>query len=177
MTRSPKASFGAGFRAGLLAPLLLLAACGADPGSGPLEARWDRATCERCRMVLSDRNHSAQVRITRPDARSKVRFFDDIGCAVIWLDAQTAEIPDAPATEIWVNDWRSGAWIDARDATYVPGQTTPMGYGLGAQTESVPGGLDYGQAKEHIWEVERRFNIHGGNSHPDALADPPRSSL
>ncbi len=42
--------------------VLLLAACSGDPGTGPKDVRWDRDACERCRMVLSDRNFSAQIR-------------------------------------------------------------------------------------------------------------------
>jgi hypothetical protein len=37
-----------------------------------------------------------------------------------------------------------------------------MEYGLGAQVEPAPGAIDYAAAKEHIFEVERRFNVHGG---------------
>jgi len=144
-----------------LAAVLLLAACGGDPGTGPVEVKWDRVTCERCRMVLSDRHHSAQVREKRSDGRSRVAFFDDIGCAVIWLEDQPWR--DDPGTEVWVNDWRTGDWIDARAAHYLTGQETPMQYGLGAQSESIAGALDFDQARAHIQRIEQRFNIHGGN--------------
>lgn len=127
-----------------------------------MEVKWDRVTCERCRMVLSDRQHSAQVRLRETDGRSRVYSFDDIGCAVIWLD-ERPEARDAPDTEIWVTDWRTGDWIDARTATYVPGQVTPMEYGLGAQPGPVDGGLSYAQARARIFEVERRFNVHGAH--------------
>ena len=33
-----------------------------------------------------------------------------------------------------------------------------MQYGLGAQTEPLPGALDFAAAKSHILEVEARFN-------------------
>ena len=141
--------------------LFLLAACGGDPGTGPVEVKWDRAACDRCRMVLSDRNHSAQVGVREADGRSRVHLFDDIGCAVIWLEGNP--LRDDPATEIWVNDWRDGGWIDARTASYVTGQETPMQYGLGAQPGPVEGALDFEGAKAHIFEVERRHNVHGGH--------------
>jgi hypothetical protein len=146
----------------------LLAACSGDSGSGAVEVKWDRVTCERCRMVLSDRQHSAQVRISRPDGRSEVLFFDDIGCAVIWLEGRSPELRESPSTEVWVTDWRNGDWIDARAATYVPGQVTPMEYGLGAQLEPREGGMDFPRAKEHIFEVDRRFSIH--DAHLDAAS-------
>ena len=122
--------------------------------------KWDRDACERCRMVLSDRVHSAQVRYyPEHKKRSRVLMFDDIGCVVLWLEDKAWK--DDPRTEIWVTDYRNGNWIDARKATYVTGRITPMEYGLGAQSEPVPGGLSYQQAKAHIYEVEKRFNVHG----------------
>ena len=145
---------------GLLLGSLLLAACSDDPGTGAKSVKWDRDSCERCRMVLSDRVHSAQVRY-QPEGkrRSKVLMFDDIGCAVLWLDDKSWK--DDPATEIWVTDYRNGNWIDARSAYYVTGRITPMEYGLGALPEEVPGALDFTAAKAHIFDVEKRFNAHG----------------
>jgi copper chaperone NosL len=152
----------------LLLPLLgVLVACSNDPGQGPLEPKWDRFACERCRMVLSDRKHSAQVRVPQAEGRSKVLFFDDIGCAVVWLDDKPYR--DDPRTEIWVTDWRNGSWIDARKAWYVPGQITPMEYGLGAQPEPDPQGIDFVAARERIFEVEKKYNVHGGHLE----AEPP----
>ena len=143
----------------LLGALVLLAACSGDPGTGPKQTKWDRDACERCRMVLSDRHFSAQVRVFPEGKRSKVFFFDDIGCASLWLDEQPWK--DDPKTEIWVTDYRSGQWIDARTATYVKEQITPMEYGLGAQREPAPGGLDFEQAKRHVVHVEERFTARG----------------
>lgn len=141
----------------LLAPL---AGCGGDPGTGPVEVKWDRDACERCRMVLSDRRHSAQVRFTDPGGRSRVMKFDDIGCAVVWLEDKPWK--GADTTELWVTDHRDGRWIDARSAFYVQGQLTPMEYGLGAQDAAVDGALTFEQAVAHVWEIEKRFNLHGG---------------
>ncbi len=139
---------------------LLLSGCGGPPQTGPVEVKWDRDACERCRMVLSDRHHAAQVRFQPSGAkRSKVLKFDDIGCAVVWL--QDKPWRDQPATQIWVADHRNGGWIDARSASYVKGQTTPMEYGLGAQPESTEGGLSFAEAEKHILHIEEKFNIHG----------------
>lgn len=143
----------------LLLMAFILAACSGDPGTGPKQVRWDRDACERCRMVLSDPNHAAQIRYRPPGRqRSEVALFDDIGCAVLWLADQPWR--DDPGVEIWVADRRTGEWLDARSATYVSGDVTPMAYGLGAQSEAVSGGLDFAQAKAHIRAVEKRFNVH-----------------
>ncbi|MCU7907182.1 MAG: hypothetical protein KZQ76_15370 [Candidatus Thiodiazotropha sp. (ex Epidulcina cf. delphinae)] len=145
-----------------LAGLFFLAACSGDSGSGPKPIKWDRDACERCRMLVSDRFHAAQVRYFPSEKkRSVVALFDDIGCATLWL----ADKPwaDDPKTGIWVADHRTGEWIDAAGATYVKGNLTPMEYGLGAQAETTSGGLTFDQAKRHITEVEMRFNAHGAH--------------
>jgi len=38
-----------------------------------------------------------------------------------------------------------------------------MGYGLGAQLDKAVDALNYDQAIEHIYVVEEKLNIHGGN--------------
>ncbi|MEJ2386845.1 MAG: hypothetical protein P8Y27_05880 [Chromatiaceae bacterium] len=154
---------------GFLALMLQgLTACSRDAGTGPVAVKWDRQTCERCRMVLSDRKHAAEIRARSARGRPKVHFFDDIGCAVIWLQDQPFR--NAPGTEIWVTQWRTGKWIDARKAYYLPGQVTPMDYGLGAQSEPQPGALTFAQAEAHHLAVDR----HGGRKMHMEGAPPQR---
>ena len=154
----------------LAAGLLSLAGCG-DPGTGPGDVKWDRITCERCRMVLSARTYSAQIRAFKADGKSSLHFFDDIGCALIWLEDQPWR--EDPRTQIWVTDWRNGAWIDARAAHYLPGKETPMQYGLGAQSEPAAGAIDFAAARKHIHEVEARFNAPIFNPGATAPASTP----
>lgn len=137
--------------------LLMLTACSNDPGTGPAEIKWDRDICNRCRMVVSDPHFAAQIRHFPEGKRSRVETFDDIGCAMLWLDQQAWK--DEPTIEIWVADFRTGDWIDAQTATFVTQNTTPMEYGLGAQPG--PGGMSFEQAKSHVYDVEQRFNRHG----------------
>lgn len=145
----------------MLASVFLLSAC-SEQNTGPANIKWDRDSCERCRMMLSDRQFSAQIRVFPKDKkRSQVKPFDDIGCATLWLE--TTEYKDDPKTEIWVRHYKSDAWIDAKTAWYVKGLVTPMAYGLGAQTEKVAGALNFEQAKKHIEEIEKKYNVHGGN--------------
>jgi len=138
---------------------LVLSACSGEPETGPVEVKWDQNNCERCRMMLSDRNFAAQIRYFPEAKRSRVVKFDDIGCAVLWIKDQPWN--NDTKTQIWVADHRSGEWIDAREATYVRKNNSPMGYDLGAQAEAAPDGLNYAKAILHIEEVENKFNNHG----------------
>ncbi len=140
--------------------LLLLSACEEEKTTGAEKVRWDREICARCAMAVSDRNFSAQVRGGRTGKKPKVYKFDDLGCAVIWLDKQNWK--DDALTEIWVNNHKDGKWINAKIAWYVEMKNTPMDYGLGAQTEKVDGAISYEQAVKHIYKVEERFNSHTG---------------
>ncbi len=163
-------------RALLLTTLLLasLAGCDGDPGTGPVDVTWDRDACERCRMVLSDRHFAALVRAP-PDTvgkRSKVYRFDDIGCAVLWLDQQPWK--DRTGVEIWVKDHRDGAWLDARAAHYVAVKNTPMEYGLGAQKDPAPGALGFADAVAHVYDVEKRFGTDGTVNIPHPPHDAHR---
>jgi nitrous oxide reductase accessory protein NosL len=127
------------------AAALFLAACSREPETGPVELKWDRDTCKRCSMAISDRHYAVQV---RGGPKNQVFKFDDIGCAVHWLKDQ----PWAgdPATEIWVTDFRSGKWLDARSAHYVAGKTTPMAYGYGATSEASPGSIGFEEVRKQL---------------------------
>ncbi|RMG34392.1 MAG: hypothetical protein D6720_09245 [Gammaproteobacteria bacterium] len=136
-----------------------LSGCSDGPQTGPVPVHFDRDTCTRCRMVLSDPRFVAEVRWFPAGKRSRIAKFDDIGCAVLWLAEQPFR--DDPRVEIWVADYRTHGWIDARKAYYVKLNNSPMEYGLGAQSDPAPGALGFEQAKEHIREVEEKFNVHG----------------
>lgn len=143
--------------------LLFLGGCSNEPDTGPGKIRWDREVCERCVMAVSDPNFSAQIRGGPVGGKQKLYKFDDLGCAVIWLDEQTWK--DNPAIEIWVTQHQTGEWIDARSAYYVKDHLTPMNYGLGARVEKAPGALNYEQARAHVYKIEEELNLHGGAIH------------
>lgn len=135
----------------VLSPLaVLLSACSrSNLPEGMVETKWDRDTCVRCSMALSDRRFAAQVRGGPKEANFK---FDDIGCAVFWLKAQPWG--GEAATRVWVADLASKAdevrWLDARRAQYVGGRTSPMGYNFGAVAFAEPGSLDFDTMREHV---------------------------
>lgn len=147
--------------AGLLAvSAWMLSAC-SENVTGPVEVKWDRDACERCRMVLSDRHHAAQIRGGPAGEKARVYKFDDIGGAIVWL--QDKAWKDDAGTEFWVNDHRDGRWIDGHKASYVSGQRTPMDFGIGAQDEAAEGGMTFQQARHYALEIESGRQLKKNN--------------
>lgn len=129
----------------ILATLPFLPACSRDSKHGPVEVHWDRDTCKRCNMAVSDRHYAAQV---RGGPKREAFKFDDIGCALFWLKEQSwAETAD---TEIWVNDFRTGEWLDARKAHFLSGKSSPMAYGYGALARPEAGSVDFATMRADI---------------------------
>ena len=137
----------------ILLPLLVLCGC-SENSTGPAEVKWDRDTCDRCGMVLSDHFHAAQVRGGPAGGKTRVYKFDDVGGAVAWLSEQ--EWNEAAGTELWVTDHRDGHWIDGFTATYLHGQMTPMDFGFGAQTEAAEGGMNFEAMRSMVLENEAK---------------------
>lgn len=126
---------------------VLLSACADDGGAWPdgmAPIKWDRDTCARCSMIISDRRFAAQVRGGPADTAFK---FDDIGCAVSWAAEKLKAMPwlAEPATRIWVAEFgtQGPRWLDARQAHYAPGPRSPMGYDLAAFAQPVSGSSDF----------------------------------
>lgn len=105
----------------------LLLACG-EPDHGPVAIHWDRDTCERCQMAISDPRFAVEVRAR---AGERVHRFDDLGCALAWLDQHPSAAGARPA-ELWVRHLEGERWLDAFSAAYRAGRKSPMGYGFGA---------------------------------------------
>lgn len=122
----------------------LLGACGRrDDGSwaeGMAPIVWDRDTCVRCGMAISDRRFAAQL---RGGPKDEVHKFDDIGCATTWCAEKVGTRPwiNDPATRLWVAqfDGQGRVWLDARSAHYVVGPNSPMGYNQAAHAQAQPG--------------------------------------
>ena len=142
-----------------LTPLALaLAACGkSEWPEGMAEIKWDRETCPRCSMVISDRRFAAQL---RGGPKDMVVKFDDIGCALHYSREKAAEhawLSDA-ATKFWVADSASKGnevrWFDARKAHYVTA-TSPMAYNYAAVAQPQAGSFDFDTMKQHILAKER----------------------
>jgi copper chaperone NosL len=98
--------------------LVLLSACEKDEGPVPIALGEDG--CGLCRMIISEAPYAAQMRT------NQVEKYDDIGCLIERLSK------GASPKEIWVADFASRQWVDARSASYVhaPNHYTPMASGI-----------------------------------------------
>jgi nitrous oxide reductase accessory protein NosL len=146
--------------------LFFVTGCGENrPKGAAAKVHWDRDMCERCKMVVSERKYAAEIVDPKSD---KVYYFDDIGCAVLWLEEE--KIPWADQAKIWVTDARTGEWLDARSAKYTDDSITPMAYGIAAFSEKTfPKGhkaLTYDQIVEIIKEIEAKNNERRGLGQP-----------
>jgi len=128
-----------------VASMLLLTACFEGEKTGPVDIHWDRDVCELCKMLISDHRFAAEV---RGGEKKKIYKFDDIGCAINWLNDQPWAGDEA--AEIWVVEVSSTreetVWLNARDARYVKGKLTPMNYGYSAVAPAKSGeqvGIDF----------------------------------
>lgn len=109
-----------GIFCGMVLSLLLVAGCG--PGANePKDAIWGKQPCEHCAMLLSDKEHGAQLVTTTGDRL----YFDDLGCMVAW----TTEHPGSAARQ-WVRTSDTQAWSPTDKARYEKSDRTPMGFGF-----------------------------------------------
>ena len=129
---------------------MVMVACTSGPADGPAEIKWDRDACKSCSMVISERHFAAQV---RGGPKSAVAKFDDVGCALKWLDQQPWA--DEPATKLWVAHQGDGHWLDAKTARFQPGKSSPMGFGYGA-VEAGGEGVDFDTLRDGVRGFLRR---------------------
>lgn len=135
----------------LLTPLAAaLSACGKSGWpEGMAEIKWDRDTCTRCRMAISDRRFAGEVRGGPQDQLYK---FDDIGCLLFWLQEQPWG-KDA-GLRLWIADAASKPdrlnWLDPRQARFVGGKVSPMGYNYAAYGDAPGPSLSFDEMREQV---------------------------
>ena len=113
---------------------------------GAETVHYGRETCAMCGMIISDAHYAAEIRGATDKALVK---FDDIGCAIHWLD--NAKWDDTAIAEFWVMDSEDGTtWLEARKAAYLGGVVSPMDYGHAAIRELRDGASDYNRMKAAV---------------------------
>ena len=123
------------------------------------QMHWDRDMCTRCQMAISERKFAVQI--IDPQS-NKVYKFDDLGCAVLWLDEE--KIPWKDKAILWITDAKTGKWMNARTASYVDGAVTPMAYGFAAYSKSTlpknAHSIDYTQVVQAIEKKEKSHTVN-----------------
>ncbi len=106
----------------------------------------------QCHMYLSKDEFSMEV-ITKD---LKTHFFDDPGCAILWMKAQNI---DPSRVTIWAYSMDSKKWIDAKKAYYsISDFETPMHYGFGAHEKSKKGFIDFNEMRLRMLRGENMTN-------------------
>lgn len=101
---------------------LILVGCGQRDDGVP-RIRYGEETCDRCRMIISEKRFAAAYRTTS----GALRKFDDLGCAVLYSEGQSEEV-----SQFWGYDYEEAGWLNAGQAFLVHSRelVTPMGYGI-----------------------------------------------
>lgn len=123
-----------------LAALPFTAACKAS--DAPAEPVWGKEPCASCKMLVGDKRYAAQI----IDEAGEHRFFDDVGCMVLWIDGHH------PPSRAWVHDPATGTWLDAGAARYGQGARTPMDFGFEARGD---GDLAFDAVRGAVLERKR----------------------
>jgi hypothetical protein len=101
----------------------------------PADPVWGKEPCAHCAMLVGDRRAAAQL-----SAGGQRRFFDDIGCMVLWIEKAHVK-PE----RVWV---REGGlrWVDAKTTRYAHGARTPMDFGFAPAAE----GMGWDEMREKV---------------------------
>lgn len=101
----------------------LALAAGCSKTDDAVDPVWGKEPCAHCAMLVGDKRYAAQL-VHDGDRR----FFDDIGCLVLWLEEHGVK-----PQRIWVRDAEASRWVDAKSARYEAGAKTPMDFGFEAR--------------------------------------------
>lgn len=101
-----------------------------------LEFKDNTIVCPQCHMSLVGKKDTAQI-ITKGH---KTYFFDDVGCAIMWLKAQKIE---PRSVVFWVFSADSNRYVDAYSAFYSSDESTPMAYGFRAYEQRTETRIDF----------------------------------
>ncbi|MCK5710983.1 MAG: nitrous oxide reductase accessory protein NosL [Deltaproteobacteria bacterium] len=114
----------------LLIVFVLVFSCGDKPEGGPVKIYYGEDICERCKMIISEKDFAAQYQVST----GKTVKFDDLGCMFHYMDGANK----AQMSAVYVMDYDSKQWVDGESAYYVWTEniSTPMGHGVVALKDS-----------------------------------------
>ncbi|WP_458701016.1 hypothetical protein ACKGJI_02685 [Sulfurospirillum sp. 1307] len=117
----------------------------------PLEIKDNTVQCPQCNMFIVGKKYTAQI-VT---SDNKTHFFDDPGCAVLWLDSHRDYAKDRV---FWVYTVDTKKWLHVEDAYFSISDATPMRYGFGAYENKKDGFIDYEEMKLRMLRGENMTN-------------------
>lgn len=117
----------------------------------PLEVKDNTVQCPQCNMFLVGKDFTAQI-IT---SDNKTHFFDDPGCAVLWIEEHKVNLNDIV---FWVYTLDTKKWIHVQDAYFSISDITPMRYGFGAYEHKKDGFIDYEEMSLRMLRGENMTN-------------------
>ena len=123
----------------LLALAGILSACG-NASAEPVEITLDIDKCYTCHMGIEDLQAAAQSILTD----GTPRFFDDIGCMLVYLDETNDDVAIS-----YVKDHLTSKWMDVSKGYFIHDHTieTPMSYGFiafSSEEAALQFGADHG---------------------------------
>jgi nitrous oxide reductase accessory protein NosL len=134
---------------------LLLLGCDSKMDTSPKDAVLDRDVCHRCKMAISDKHYVSQI-VNPKDA--KRYFFDDIGCAILWMQEQN--ITWEQEAFIYVANAKNGEWLDAKKAVYSDKANSPMRFGFAAHFEKSENSdveyFSFEEVKQSVYEANKQ---------------------
>lgn len=119
--------------------LLLLTGCLQEGILTPQDPLWERESCARCRMVLSEKRFAVQ----RILSSGEVHYYDDVVCAMKHNHSHSDG-------RLYVRPYGGEDWVAAEEARFASGLRTPMNSGFGAVLEG--GTVSFDEIKEHYKE-------------------------
>lgn len=101
------------------AAVITLAACAEK---GPREIALGKDQCDNCKMNITEPKYAAQLLTSK----GRIYKFDDIACL---KDYETSNTDDAANATVYVADFTTGKFFDAKNATLIKGGDikSPMG--------------------------------------------------
>lgn len=107
----------------LLVLLFVTTACEDD--SRAVDPVWGKQACAHCAMLVSDPHFAAELTTTEGDRF----FFDDPGCMAAYVQERAPHV-----RKMWVRD-HGGLWLEAANARFAKGASSPMDYGFMTSAE------------------------------------------
>jgi len=117
----------------------------------PLEVKDNKVQCPQCHMFIVGKVHTVQI-ITNDN---KTHFFDDPGCAILWLNKSKI---DAKDTTIWFFTQDTKTWKKVEDVFFSISDSTPMHYGFGAYENKKDGFISFDEMTLKMLRGENMTN-------------------